>query len=532
MRLNPILFLASNRSRCYFKSIHMITFSRLFLRLAVSLSLLAVTPLQADDGIDPTFKPLFNGKDLNGWEGNTNFWSFKDGIVEGRTTAEIPTKGNTFLIWRQGNVDDFELRMSYRIVGGNSGVQYRSKDHGNFVVGGYQADFEAGDTYSGILYEERGPRGIMAERGQKVEWDKEGKKQVLGAVDDAKAIQAGIRKEEWNDYTIIVQGNRLIHKINSMTTVDVTDNDPKNQVFAGVLALQLHAGPPMVVQFKNVRMKRLKLSDDRKKIVLVAGKQSHSKGEHEFSAGVQLLNKCLTGLPGVFSTFYLNGWPADITAFDNADSILFYADGGGGHPVIQPERLAILEALAMKGVGLSFGHYGVEIPKDRGGKQFLKWIGGYFEEHWSVNPTWEAAVTFPTHEVTQGVTQGDVAVMIKDEWYYNMRFRTRMKGVEAVAIATPPDSTREGADSPHGGNPFVRAQIGKEQRETLAWVSHGANRGFGFTGGHFHKNWGNEQFRKLVLNGLLWTAHVEVPENGVESVVTPEDLLKNLDPKK
>jgi hypothetical protein len=116
---------------------------------------------------DAGFVPIFNGTSLEGWEGKPEFWSVQDGAIVGQTTAEKPTKGNTFLIWRQGNLDDFELELKYRITGGNSGIQYRSKDLGDSVVGGYQGDFEAGTTYSGILYEEKG-RGILAKRGERV----------------------------------------------------------------------------------------------------------------------------------------------------------------------------------------------------------------------------------------------------------------------------------------------------------------------------------------------------------------------------
>ena len=139
-----------------------------------ALSLLCVRAAEEEG-----FKSIFNGKDLSGWEGKPEFWSVRDGAITGETTAENPTKGNTFLIWRDGKVDDFELRLKFRIVNGNSGIQYRSKDLGDFVVGGYQADFEAGKTYSGILYEERG-RGILAERGQKVVIQPDGEKKGGG----------------------------------------------------------------------------------------------------------------------------------------------------------------------------------------------------------------------------------------------------------------------------------------------------------------------------------------------------------------
>lgn len=208
-------------------------------------------------------KPLFNGKDLTGWNGNPKFWSVKDGAIQGQTTKENPTKGNTFLIYTNGDVADFELRFSYKVEGGNSGVQYRSKvvNPENWVVGGYQGDFEAGKKYSGILYDEAnvaGGRGIMAERGESVVWDKDCKKQVTGSVGKSDEIQAKIKPDDWNEYVIIARGNNLTHQINGVKTVEVTDDCEAKRLKKGVLALQLHAGPPMVVQIKNIRIKELK----------------------------------------------------------------------------------------------------------------------------------------------------------------------------------------------------------------------------------------------------------------------------------
>lgn len=205
---------------------------------------------------------LFNGKDLTGWQGNPAFWSVQDGAITGHTTKENPTKGNTFLIYTNGNVDDFELRLSYRIVGGNSGIQYRSKvtDQKNFVVGGYQADIDSGTTYSGILYEERG-RGILAKRGQKVKiLEAQGKTQIdeVGSLGSSDEIQKKIRNEQWNDYVVIAKGNHLQHFINGTQTVDVIDEQKSKLARSGILALQLHAGPPMTVQFKDIRIKPLK----------------------------------------------------------------------------------------------------------------------------------------------------------------------------------------------------------------------------------------------------------------------------------
>jgi 3-keto-disaccharide hydrolase/Trehalose utilisation len=472
---------------------------------------------RADD--ESGFKPLFNGRDLAGWEGDPRFWSVEDGLVTGRTTADNPTKGNTFLIWRDGEVDDFELRFSCRIVGGNSGVQYRSREIDKWVVSGYQADFEAGDTYSGILYEERA-RGILAQRGQKTRVGKDGKPQVVGKVGDSKEIQSAIRKEDWNDYVITARGNHFTHQINGRTTCDVTDEQPAKAAYSGILALQLHAGQPMKVQFKDVRLKRLPLSDGRRKIVLVAGSPSHGPGEHEFNAGVILLKHCLDRTSGVVAAAYRNGWPKDPTAFDNADSIVFYMDGGGGHPLIKGDHLARIGALMKRGVGLACVHYAVEVPKENGGPELLDWIGGYYETGYSINPHWVADFKeMPKHPICRGVKP----FAIRDEWYFNIRFRPGMSGVEPILKATPPDDVRR--------TPAAKEHPGRE--EIVAWAVErpDGGRGFGFTGAHFHANWGDDNFRKLVLNALVWTAKGDLPPEGIDSSVDPAELKENLDPK-
>lgn len=216
--------------------------------------------------------PLFNGTDLTGWEGNKDLWSVQDGAITGITPPDPadPKKGiikhNTFLVWKGGTVGDFELSFQYRIEKGNSGVQYRSKElaPGAFgpIISGYQADFEAGEKYSGILYEERG-RGILALRGEKtvIKPGADGKKPVVekaGATGDSAAIQASIKKEGWNDYKIVAKGNHVQHFINGMMTIDVTDEDAANAPKEGLLALQIHQGPPMKVQFKSFKLVPLK----------------------------------------------------------------------------------------------------------------------------------------------------------------------------------------------------------------------------------------------------------------------------------
>jgi uncharacterized protein (TIGR03067 family) len=224
----------------------------------------AVGGVTLADDVDATgFRKLFNGKDLTGWDGNPKLWSVKDGAISGETTAQNPATINTFLIWTNGVVGDFELECSFRLVANNSqnfcnsGIQYRSKvlDPKVWSVGGYQADMEAGPTYTGILYEERMSRGIMAARGEKVTWDKDCNKQVTGTVGDAAAIQASIKKGEWNRYRIVAKGNHLQHFVNGMQTVDVTDDCESKRSMTGVLALQLHVGQPMLAQFKDIRLK-------------------------------------------------------------------------------------------------------------------------------------------------------------------------------------------------------------------------------------------------------------------------------------
>ena len=266
-----------------------------------------------------------------------------------------------------------------------------------------------------------------------------------------------------------------------------------------------------------------------KRIVLVAGAPSHGPGAHEFNAGVQLLKKCLEGVHGVEPVVYLSGWPSDPKWYEGADAIMFYMDGGANHPAAKPERIELLRALNHKGVGIACSHYAVEVAAGDPGKAWQDLIGGHYEHQYSVNPMWAPDFqTFPKHPITSGVKP----FQIKDEWYFNMRFREGMKGVTPILVAKPSDTVRKGPYVwPAGPYPHVVAASGRD--EIMMWASEneGGGRGFGFTGGHVHTNWGNDNFRKVVLNGLLWVAKAEVPADGVASKVTAEDLTKNLDPK-
>lgn len=267
-----------------------------------------------------------------------------------------------------------------------------------------------------------------------------------------------------------------------------------------------------------------------KKIVLIAGRPSHPPGMHEFRAGCLLLQQCLAGVKGVSVTVYSNGWPNVENAFEGANAVVIYADGGGGHPAIQKDHKEILGALAKKGVGIGFMHYGVEIPSTNGGPQFLEWIGGHYEHLYSCNPMWSPKYeTFPKHPVANGVKP----FSNRDEWYFNMRWNEEQKKkITPVLVAKPSDDVRKGPYVyPRGPYEHIVAASGRD--ETMMWTFErkGGGRGFGFTGGHTHANWGDDNQRKVVLNAILWIAKARVPKNGVESTVTPEQLAANWDPK-
>lgn len=226
-------------------------------------------------------KKLFNGKDLTGWDGDKRLWSVKDGAIRGETTKENPTYGNTFLLYVGDQAQpvvfkDFELRLSFRIESGNAGVQYRSAvkpfaaDAKNkWVVAGYQAEVENTPGKVGFLYHESG-RGWLVNVGDKAEIGEDGKPKVVGSLGNKDEIAKTYKKGDWNEYVIRCQGNHVQHWLNGYQTVDLTDNDkepalndggkPKpysSRCMEGIIALQIHAGPPMWVEYKDVRIKEL-----------------------------------------------------------------------------------------------------------------------------------------------------------------------------------------------------------------------------------------------------------------------------------
>ena len=515
-----------------------------------------------DDG----WQSIFDGKTLDGWDGNPDFWRVEDGCITGQTTADKPTKGNTFIIWRKGETANFELKLEYKIVGGNSGIQYRSFEVPNekWVIGGYQADFEAGDTYSGINYGERF-RGILAGRGEKTVIGTDHKPKVVEKIGDTKEIQTKIKKEDWNTYHVSAKGFTFTHKINDVTTSICTDEDTEQRRAKGVLALQLHAGPPMKVQFRNIKIKPLKSdvvsgskgedkvsSSAKKKALLLAGNPSHGFGAHDHLSGCSLLAKLLNASGLVEAKVHSlknDGWPKpeEIAA---ANTIVIYSDGGGGHPF--NGHLDELAARTAKGTGIVCIHYGVETTIGKPGQAFLDWTGGYFEPNYSVNPHWQAYYrSLPKHPTTNGVKPFST----HDEWYYNMRVREKMEGVTPILTDLPPATTlvvldkdgkivmeeKDGKKVPklsrpenaHNNNPHARKAVLEDKApQHTAWATQRADggRGFGCSGGHDHWNWGNPQFRKLMLNAIVWTSGTDVPVDGVPvGKVTLEDLLQNHD---
>ncbi len=243
------------------------TFHRL--TLSAFLLFLAAGVTAAQDASDG-FVSLFNGQDLTGWHGDDRFWSVRDGAIIGQTTAENTAEHNTFLICDAGQYGDFELRFQYQVDGFNSGMQYRSHEGDDFVVSGYQADFEARwhedgtrDKFTGMVFEENG-RMFLAQRGQMTlvtpptSADKKAGVEIIASVGDEAELGSMIRRDDWNDYTIIARGYQFTHIINGRVMAQAIDEDVDRRTDQGVFAIQLHSGPPMKIQVKNIQVRRLR----------------------------------------------------------------------------------------------------------------------------------------------------------------------------------------------------------------------------------------------------------------------------------
>jgi len=261
-----------------------------------------------------------------------------------------------------------------------------------------------------------------------------------------------------------------------------------------------------------------------RKVVLIAGTPSHPPGMHEYRAGCLLLKQCLDQSGLIQSEVFTNGWPRSQNAFDGADAIFLYMDGGPRHAALRDENRKQLGELLKKGVGLGCAHFAVEVPKQHG-REWLDWLGGYYEVGYSINPIWTAEIKpLLQHPIARGVKPFSV----RDEWYFNLRLNETDGKLTPLIAATPSLETRQKSYGPY---PHIVKAAGRE--ETLMWAfeRRDGGRSFGFTGGHFHENWANDDFRKLVLNALLWIGRVDVPKEGVTSSVTAQGLKENLDPK-
>lgn len=258
-----------------------------------------------------------------------------------------------------------------------------------------------------------------------------------------------------------------------------------------------------------------------KRVLVVAGSKSHGPGDHEFFAGCAILCDLLKQSPNVYPIMARDGWPKNEKLFETADCIVMYMDGRGGHPAVKGKRLEFLQKQIDRGAGWVNLHYAVDYLPEHG-KTVLGWMGGYYEPNYSINPHWDAQIrSLPKHEITRGVKP----FTLRDEWYYGMRFVEDMKNVTPILQAIPPDGTRN--------TEYTKSRKG--EIETMAWAYERPDkekgRGFGFTGGHFHRNWADENFRRVVVNAILWCSHEGVPEGGAVVKFDPADLNKNLDRK-
>lgn len=230
------------------------------LGMALLAAAICLPSLKADEAdSEQGYKTIFNGKDLTGWDGDKRFWSVEDGVIKGETTPDNKAPGNTFLIWQDGKLKNFHLKLKFKITtGNNSGVQYRSNVVKDFVVSGYQAEVENKPGKVGFLYHEKG-RGWLVDVGKSMVIDKEGNKNVVSEVADLEWLKAQPYSfnNEWNEYHIIGRGNHIVHYLNGYPTMELIDEDPTGRLMEGILALQIHAGSPMTVYFKDIRVKQL-----------------------------------------------------------------------------------------------------------------------------------------------------------------------------------------------------------------------------------------------------------------------------------
>ena len=273
-------------------------------------------------------------------------------------------------------------------------------------------------------------------------------------------------------------------------------------------------------------------ADERKaRIVFISGAPSHGPMAHEHRAGNMILAKRLNESGLALEAVVLDdvGYPANPEVLNSADTIVIFCTGHGGH-VLNP-HLESFDALMKQGKGVVLIHWATEAVRGEPGDKFLSWLGGFCDLNWSVNPHWTPTFdSLPEHPTCRGVEP----FTVNDEWYYHMRFVDGLKGVTPILSDLPGLETLVRSDGPRSGNPHVRKAVANGEPQHVAWAYErpDGGRGFGFTGGHVHQNWQHDQYRKIMLNAILWTARVPVPEYGVHSArVSDHEIRANLDPK-
>jgi type 1 glutamine amidotransferase len=267
---------------------------------------------------------------------------------------------------------------------------------------------------------------------------------------------------------------------------------------------------------------------DKAKVVFISGKPSHGRLAHEHRAGNMILAKGLneSGLPIEAVVVPHYGYPKDESILNGADTIVVFCTGHGGH--VLNSKLKQFDALMKKGIGVVMIHWATEAVKGDPGNKFLEWMGGFCDLNWSVNPHWTPNFKAQKHPIWNGVKPFSV----NDEWYYHMRFVKDLKGVTPILTDVPLAKTLKRPDGARSGNPTVRKAVANGESQHVAWAYERPSgaRGFGFTGGHVHMNWQQDDNRKLMLNAILWTANVEIPKGGVPSKTpSKEEMHSNLD---
>jgi len=283
-----------------------------------------------------------------------------------------------------------------------------------------------------------------------------------------------------------------------------------------ILASCLHA--ELTPEQQQVPLEAMPVDTSLAKIVLIAGSTSNKPGQHEYFAGCALMMDWLKKVPGVAPVMVADGWPKNEAVLDGAKAVLLYMDGGDKLAFLEPARWVKMQSLAESGTGLVILHQGIDSPADRAAT-FKEWFGAAFQSDIGCRGHWDVKFdSVPEHAINHGIKP---FALLGDGWLYNLHFAD--KGVVPVLACAMPDTSRKTED----------AKLHTGRAETVAWAFERANggRSFGFTGCDLHANWADANQRLLVLNGLLWTAKIKVPNSGIVSTVAEEAMKKNWDRK-